>query len=300
MFLILFIAIGMNAYPCASFLADKEDVRSGGSTKHFSSSTRGAKRIIIKNELNAPCELEIKLLDILPKSDGTYRYLAYHEGRSLYHSLSPVISIVDNEGRSLVRNLITLKAKEVVSAKIVIDESHLEEGTYHGAFQTYFPKFPAQLSLAEVYYSKGEIATPQLSLSELSFNPLSQKVRYLIRGVGKYYTFIKFEISFIDPETGFELKGYENYRGEFKKFEAYIKNYWLPGKDDQRLIKSEFDLKNFNEIFKKKYSQKYPNTDWKTKKWVALVRLRYGIDFNKWSYHNYLSLPPKAVELYEE
>lgn len=285
---------------CASFSADSTNVRSGGTVKHFFADKDEVKRLIIKNETDAPCKIKLEAHDILQKLDGGYRYLPFEPNRPLTRSLSPFISIVDSDGKELLWATVSIPAKESLITRINIQSQSIAfPGTHYTAVRANFPENRSGLALTEIFYSN-DYQSPMLSLDGLNYDPATQEISYTLKGKGNSYTFINFEVRLIDPETGIEVSGLSNAEGIFKPFTAYIRNFWLPGANDERMIRSKFSVASFNDVFKREVQKLYPDTDFKTKKWVAYIKLRHGIDIDGWKNHRYLALPPKTLELKNE
>lgn len=291
---ILLTLLGAKAFACASFLADSTNQRSGGSAKHFFSHFNEQRRLILKNETNEPCEVRLESLDLLQRLDGGYRYATFQPGRSLYRSLSNGLSIIDSQGNELIWKDQILKPNEVLVARISISNS--PSGTSYAAIRAYFPKNPVFLALTEIYFTK-DIQPPRLSFDGLKYVPQTESVEYTLKGRGDSYTFIHFDLKLIDPSTGFEVDSFFPDHAERKMFVAYIKNYWLPGMNDEKIIKSSFKISSFIKAFISQYGAGNPVEVSVPEKIVLYIRPRYGIDTEGWKNHYYLSLPGKTVEI---
>ncbi|WP_408098890.1 hypothetical protein ACJVC5_08220 [Peredibacter sp. HCB2-198] len=293
-FFILFAALlSTKAFACASFVADSSNQRSGGSAKHFFSHLNEQRRLILKNETNEPCEVRLEALDLLQRLDGGYQYAAFQPGRTLYRSLSSGLSIIDTQGNELLWVDQVLRPNEVLVARIAITNS--QPGTSYTAVRAYFPKNPVLLALTEIYFTK-DIQPPRLSFDSPKYVSQTESVEYTLKGRGDSYTFVHLDLKLIDPATGFEVDSFFPDQEEKKMFVAYIKNYWLPGMNNEKIIKSSFKLGSFTRAFISQFQLANLGTPL-PEKVVLYIRPRFGIDTEGWKNHFYLSLPGKTVEI---
>ena len=291
---LLLLLVSTKSFGCASFLADPQNLRSGGSAKHFFQQLTEQRRLILKNETNAPCEVRLESLDILQRLDGAYRYASFRPGRSLYRSLASGLSIIDSQGNELLWKDIVLAPQETLVARLNV--SNPPAGTSYGAVRAFFPKNPVWLALTEIYYST-DIEAPLLSLDGLNYQSKNESVEYTLKGRGDSYTFVHLDLKLIDPASGFEVDSFSPEQENSKTFMAYIRNYWLPGVNDEKIIKSSFQISSFIKAFVSQYQQANPQ-DSIPETIVLYIRPRYGIDIEGWKNHYYLSLKPKTVEIH--
>lgn len=290
---ILFFLLEAKAFACASFVADPTNPRSGGSAKHFFSHFNEQRRLILKNETNEPCEVRLEALDLLQRLDGGYRYAAFQPGRSLYRSLSTGLSIIDSQGNELLWRDQILKPNEILVARISLTNN--QPGTSYAAIRAHFPKHPVFLALTEIYYTK-DIQPPLLNFDGLKYVSQTESVEYTLKGRGDSYTFVHLDIKLIDPSTGFEVDSFSPEETDKRMFVAYIKNYWLPGMNDEKIIKSSFKMSSFIKAFISQYQASNPGVSL-PEKIVLYIRPRFGIDTEGWKNHYYLSLPGKTIEI---
>lgn len=291
-----FVASG-KSMACASFLADAENPKSGGSVKHFFSEKEEPRKLLIKNETKEVCVIQLQLMDIAPKIDGAFRYVKFSPGQELGRSLAPSLEILDENGIDLLWEEIRLAPNQVLETRVGILENSLKQGTYSAAIRAYFPDSPSSLLITELFYSKGLYRAPELIVKNLKYQADRDQVTYLLKGLGSFYSFVRFGLKMVDPVTGFEVSGTNNAQGHFVPFYGHIRNFWLPSSNDNRLIRAELRLRSLRKLFKRKYLEKYPEADINQLKSLLVVAPEYGIDTQSWQEHYYLQLPPQIIDV---
>lgn len=297
-FVLLMTITAQQAFCCASFVPDTKNPKSGGTVKHFFKGEGSARTLVIKNETSSNCRMILKPLEILQRSDGRYRYLDYSPSRVLEGSLAPHLDIIDQKNNSLIQTEVVLKPQETISAKILIALDHPNDprvGTWVAAVKAFFPDYPAQLTLTEIYYS-AQWQVPVLSLGDLSYNKDKQQITYTLKGMGQHYSTVQFQLVMIDPLSGTEVSSFTDADGEKHLFTGYIRNYFLPNTHGEKIIQAELNISGFNQSFLNHLKQNGHDVT-KITNWILYIRPYHGFDWQGWVKHHYVPIAPKTIQI---